>query len=363
MSTSEFDPTNNTQHGIRPEDMPPLGPTAEVPMQHSEKVNSDEYWNKKLKEPAHNEKKGFGKKIAAGVAGAALLGGLFAGTKLASGEDSPEGPSNTEPVATATETPGNTTSEPTSEPTTPDVSPTLERPSSSDWNPSPIVNILDQANATEFEQYPTKDRVQFIVEVEDWFARANIGFEYTDQRLPGINKYGEDKTVEDLNYMFNPQTKTSSAQTIVEHQLYVDALNGLVDENHLAEEGYATDTTELDVDTSRKLTSGLYADPNSNSYRLISDSRADDPEKGRIKDELVTSIKINSSTPNYDKKDFENNVRPHKDINYSDANGTYNITVAYYELENPIKSEVGDLTPDNGLWLTTYHEMWDKKVK
>lgn len=361
MSTSEFDPNRDIRQEINTEDMPPLGPTAEVPPVNSDKLNDPRYWNKKMEAPAHNEKKGLGKRIAAGVAGIALLGGgILAGTKLAGSDEDPTITSPTQPVATASETSGTS---PTTEPTTSEVPTVLERPLYDEWNPSPIVDILDaKTTADEFEKYPIKDRVQYIIEAENWFAGANIGVDYMDQRLPGINKYGEDKVLEDLNYMFNPQTKTTSAQTIIEHQVFIDQLTGYVDENHLASEGYATDTTEIDIDTARKLTSGIYADPTSRSYQLSSNAKKNYPEKARLSDEYVSSIRIVSSTMNYDKVDSEGNNIPHKDIVVQDSDGTYEVTVAFYEIAEPIKSPAGDLTTENGLWLTTYDKRFDSKT-
>lgn len=106
---SEQYPDSNQSTGINPEQLPPLEPTAQVPPVHSDKLNDPQYWNDKFQEKSakvplehrDDKKPGMAKKIIAGIAGAAVLGGgAFAGVK-ALGNGSSDQP---KPKAEATTT-------------------------------------------------------------------------------------------------------------------------------------------------------------------------------------------------------------------------------------------------------------------
>ena len=106
---SEQYPDSNQSTGINPEQLPPLEPTAQVPTVHSDKLNDPQYWNDKFQEKSakvplehrDDRRPGMAKKIIAGIAGAAVLGGgAFAGVK-ALGNGSSDQP---KPKAEATTT-------------------------------------------------------------------------------------------------------------------------------------------------------------------------------------------------------------------------------------------------------------------
>jgi hypothetical protein len=94
---TDHERSTNQQSSIDPADMPPLGPTAEVPAIHSDTLNDPRYWNQVMEAPSakvpaehRDEKKpNIGKRVIAGIAGAAVLGGgAFVGVKALGGSSS-----------------------------------------------------------------------------------------------------------------------------------------------------------------------------------------------------------------------------------------------------------------------------------
>lgn len=100
---------------VKPDEMPPLEPTAEVPAIHSDKLNDPEYWNDKFKAtpttPVQPEKPGFfeSRRNRIGTALAGLVGivgvGVVGYAATRGGSPSPDRKSDN-PVATASATPG-----------------------------------------------------------------------------------------------------------------------------------------------------------------------------------------------------------------------------------------------------------------
>lgn len=106
-------PEQNQQSGITPEQMPPLGPTAEVPPIHSDKLNDPAYWDQKFeggtarvpREHRDDRDQNTGiKRVIAGVAGTAVLAaGALVGVKALGGGESSE----TNPDGQTTSAPAN----------------------------------------------------------------------------------------------------------------------------------------------------------------------------------------------------------------------------------------------------------------
>lgn len=398
MSTSEFDPTNNTQHGIRPEDMPPLDETAKVPMVHSDEVNSAEYWNKKRDMPSQipprehrDEKKGLGTRIAAGVAGAALLGGgIVTGIKFAGGENSPEGPSTTGTVATASETPGEPTSGETNtglvqltehngkpidstshylvgDYSTVGYKKDIER-GIEDWNPKGIVKTLDEASAEDFARYPVEDQLQYVMEKGVYQGRAYIGSQMFDQPIGGERQDGDPKTLFDKGPAFNVLTKTSTSDEIMwsisfNDQLATAQTTGIIDAPSEDLDGDGIDDNSAkDHEAFAKLLYGSYANPESETHKLLKSADKNYPEVTKTPADFIANTMVIADEPNEKRKSFDGVERLHRVMVVKTGANVHKLTVMWVPLKEDIDTFVGVKVlkaGENGTWTIVEDEMSD----
>jgi len=227
--------------------LPPLEPTAEVPPVHSDTLNDPQYWNKKFEgrtatvpvehrdEP---KKPSIAKKVIAGIAGIAVIGGGAAlGIAKATGGSSNSNEGHQEPSATA---PANTQTQ--APETSPSVNPSESNnttapsssssPEQSQTTPtSPVEEV--GVKGTTFETANTKVTPEMIQEAEQPVTVA-------DYPTPeeALKRFGQIENVFYLSATVTNDGSTEFPETTESKQVAIDILTNMLGSEESAREFY-----------------------------------------------------------------------------------------------------------------------------
>ena len=227
-----------------------------------------------------------------------------------------------------------------------------------EWTPDGIVEVLDNATLEEFERYPLDDRVQWAAEKEAYFGRSGKGaLDFTTQPLGTGNKQdGEPYTSADLNIAFKPLTKTSSANDIVLHRVYMSQLRAMQPAGDIREKDLSKDH-----ENANKLLSGIYGDTSIKSYQLLRSAEYKYPEITVEPDGnfLAQNTRSIVDKPIETKEAFDGIQRPHRKIVYSYSGNTYKSEWVFVPYKQDIDTMVGVeklVKGVNGSWVIVDQE-------
>lgn len=227
-----------------------------------------------------------------------------------------------------------------------------------EWSPDGIAEVLDNATLEEFERYPLDDRVQWAAEKEAYFGRSAKGaLDFTIQPLGTGNKQdGEPYTSADLNIAFKPLTKTSSANDIVLHHVYMEQLRAMQPAGEIRDGDLSKDH-----ESANKLLSGVYGDTSIKSYQLARSAEYKYPEITVEPDEnfLAQNTRSIVDKPIETKEAFDGIQRPHRNIVYSYNGNTYKSEWVFVPYKQDIDTMVGVeklVKGENGSWVIVDEE-------